>query len=639
MGVLGVVRRYGGPSAAVALASAGTFVLRAVTHHNNWGLLYAAIGASAWFAGLAGGISATALSTVVVMAFANQLLSAPAFQLSDISRIATFTATGVFVSWLTAGRQSAVRILQARARHQEAVAVLSQQALSTTDIGLLLQDASACVAHTLNVDLTTVLELLPDGQQLLVRAAVGWQDGVIGRLRVGTRGLSGQSIRSQAPVVVDDLPADRRFVVPPELKVHDIKSSISVPIYREGRPHGALNAHSRARRRFTADDVRFLQAVANVIGMALDRDRAKQALIDSGHRLQGLVVQLERKTEETRQLSELGELLQSCRSLDEAGPVIERSAARLFSGTQGAVYLLRSSQNLLEAVATWGAPVIEPLFAPDDCWALRRGRPYRVAYGADGISCQHVPRGERDASLCVPMMARGEALGLLHVRFPDDAADSAEQLVTMVAESVALAVANLRLHESLQRQSIRDPLTGLFNRRYMEESFAREIRRASRTEQPVSVVMFDLDHFKLFNDAHGHGAGDRLLQELGHVLQSACRGEDIACRYGGEEFTVILPGMSGGQAKIYANTVRERVAHLRVDYRREWLGQVTITAGVAGYPAHGRSTEALLTAADAALYRAKRAGRNLVHVHGGHEVDELAEAAAPSRPPSDPAVL
>jgi diguanylate cyclase (GGDEF)-like protein len=245
----------------------------------------------------------------------------------------------------------------------------------------------------------------------------------------------------------------------------------------------------------------------------------------------------------------------------------------------------------LEAVATWGNPSSEPLFAPDDCWGLRRGRPYRLTRGADGIPCRHAARPERTTAMCIPMMARGEALGLLHVTFPADvpATDSTERLVNMVSESIALAIANLRLHESLQRQSIRDPLTGLFNRRYMEESFEREIRRAKRADQPVTVVMFDLDHFKVFNDTHGHGAGDRVLHELGHVLQGSCRGEDIACRYGGEEFMVILPGVSLTQATTYANTVREQVARLRIEYRREWLGQVTITAGVSLYPTHGRT--------------------------------------------------
>ena len=609
VGALGIAWRYGGPLLAVALAASGTTALHAITHRNNWALLYAAIGASAWFAGIGGGVWATALSTLVALIVANHLLSAPTFQPADLSRIVTFGATGLFVSWLTAGRQTALQTLQGRARKQEAVATLSQQALSTTDVALLLQEAAVAVAETLHVDVTSIVELMPDGQQFLIRAAVGWQDGVVGRLRVGTKGLSGHSLRTRAPVIVDDLAADRRFVPPPELQAHKIKSSISVPIYREGRAHGALNAHSRSRRQFNADDVHYMQSIANVLAMALDRDRTERALIDN-------VAELERRTDEMKQLSELGELLQSCRTLDEAGPVIERSAAALFSETSGGVYLLRSSQNLLEAVASWGGRAGEPLFPPDDCWALRRGRPYRLAHGAEGIPCRHLPHRESTASLCVPMMARGEALGLLHVCFPEHApvTESAEQLVNMVAESVSLAVANLRLHESLQRQSIRDPLTGLFNRRYMEESFEREIRRANRTDQPVTVVMFDLDHFKLFNDTHGHGAGDRVLQELGHVLKRTCRGEDIACRYGGEEFTVILPGVSLAQARAYAESVREQIANLRIEYRREWLGPVTITAGVAVYPTHGRTAEAALAAADAALYDAKRAGRNAVHV-------------------------
>jgi diguanylate cyclase (GGDEF)-like protein len=315
-----------------------------------------------------------------------------------------------------------------------------------------------------------------------------------------------------------------------------------------------------------------------------------------------------------KQLSELGELLQTCRTLDEACRVIERLVSRLFSTASGAVYLLRSSQNLLEAAATWGQPASESFFAPDDCWALRRGRIYRLTDSADGPPCGHAPALASKGSLCVPLMARSEALGLLYLSFPEptSAADPIEQLATMVAESIALAVANLRLHESLQHQSIRDPLTGLFNRRYMEESFEREIRRATRAQQPVTVLMLDLDQFKLFNDTYGHGAGDRLLQEVGHVLQTSSRGEDIACRYGGEEFTLILPGLSLSQAKAYANVVRERISHVRVEYRRERLAPVTVSVGIAVFPAHGHTADAVLAAADTALYRSKHAGRNRV---------------------------
>jgi diguanylate cyclase (GGDEF)-like protein len=181
-----------------------------------------------------------------------------------------------------------------------------------------------------------------------------------------------------------------------------------------------------------------------------------------------------------------------------------------------------------------------------------------------------------------------------------------------MAEHIAMALSNLKLHETLRSQSIRDPLTGLFNRRFMEESLALELRRAIRNHRPLGVIMLDLDRFKHFNDTHGHDAGDTLLRELGTLLQTTIRGEDIACRYGGEEFTLILP--EGGADVIHqrAEAVREAVKRLDVLHRGQQLGRITASLGIAVFPDHGRTGEALLQAADAALYQSKDGGGDRV---------------------------
>jgi diguanylate cyclase (GGDEF)-like protein len=186
-----------------------------------------------------------------------------------------------------------------------------------------------------------------------------------------------------------------------------------------------------------------------------------------------------------------------------------------------------------------------------------------------------------------------------------------------VAEHVSLAIANLKLRETLRSQSIRDPLTGLFNRRYMEESLEREMRRAARGHHPVGIIMLDLDDFKGFNDAHGHDAGDALLRLVGTTLQRSVRAEDIACRYGGEEFALILPEASLVDAVARAEAIRESVRALAIDHRRQQVAGGTISAGVAVYPEHGPTGHAVLRAADAALYQAKIAGRDCVFVNRG----------------------
>jgi diguanylate cyclase (GGDEF)-like protein len=222
-------------------------------------------------------------------------------------------------------------------------------------------------------------------------------------------------------------------------------------------------------------------------------------------------------------------------------------------------------------------------------------------------------------------MAQSTALGVLHLvesaheGKPGSAlgpqhALARRQLAFTMADQIALALSNLRLQESLREQAIRDPLTGLFNRRYMQESLDRELRRAQRRRMPMGVIMIDIDHFKRFNDTFGHAAGDELLREMGTFLQGQTRAEDIACRYGGEEFALILLDASAEDTEERAKLLREEAARLRVEYGHEPLGNITISVGVAVFPDHGGAAETLLKAADAALYRAKAGGRDRVMV-------------------------
>jgi diguanylate cyclase (GGDEF)-like protein len=184
------------------------------------------------------------------------------------------------------------------------------------------------------------------------------------------------------------------------------------------------------------------------------------------------------------------------------------------------------------------------------------------------------------------------------------------RLAATAAEHIALALANLNLRETLRHQAVRDPLTGLFNRRYLEETLERELRRAERRSLPLAVIMLDIDHFKRFNDTFGHDAGDALLPEVGSYLRTHVRPEDIACRYGGEEFTLILPDAPLEPTLRRVDELRQGIARLGIAHRGQPLGTVTISMGVAVFPAHGTSPDALLRVADRALYRAKEQGRD-----------------------------
>jgi diguanylate cyclase (GGDEF)-like protein/PAS domain S-box-containing protein len=365
-----------------------------------------------------------------------------------------------------------------------------------------------------------------------------------------------------------------------------------------------------------------------------DRKRAERELRHAHEQLTRSMAELQQRTQDITRLGEMGELLQSCQSQTEAYQVVARFLPQLFPLTVGALYTINSSRNLVESVTAWGGAMTgEPVFAPEDCWALRRGRMHAVAKIDYGQRCNHVPAGDASGYLCIPLLAQGEALGVLHLRTTAETAaartpsllytDSGRRLANAVGEQIALAIANLRLRETLRQQSIRDGLTGLFNRRYLEESLEREIRRAARNHRPLAVLMIDLDHFKRFNDTFGHDAGDALLRELGSLLQSQVRGSDIACRYGGEEFAVILPDAPLAAAQERADAIRKSVKHIDLKHHGQALGAITLSIGVAVFPDHGEAPYSLVRTADQALYRAKAAGRDCV---------VLAETPAPSTP-------
>lgn len=326
---------------------------------------------------------------------------------------------------------------------------------------------------------------------------------------------------------------------------------------------------------------------------------------------------------EASRLSETDDLLQSCIAAAEAYEVVIRHIRSELPSSSGAICATTAARDMVEVRAQWGSPALaDTLFAPKDCWALRRGRVNIARAGDSRLACAHIGPQPPAYALCVPMVAQGETLGVLYLdsgtdheptsELSNEISEAQERMVKTLAEHLALAVANLNLRESLRLQSIRDPLTALFNRRYMEESLERELRRSSRKEMPLSVLMVDVDHFKKFNDSLGHEAGDLVLQELAALFGAQLRAEDIACRYGGEEFTLILPETPLASAQERADQLCRLTRTTDLQYRGRSLPRVTISIGVSCHPQHGVTRDSLLQAADQALYRAKEDGRDRV---------------------------
>lgn len=330
-----------------------------------------------------------------------------------------------------------------------------------------------------------------------------------------------------------------------------------------------------------------------------------------------IMQELHRRSHRATALAKMAELLQSCVDLRDAFSVISGMAPKIFPELRGAALLLNPSRDMLEVVTSWSECKLSgAVFAMQDCWALRTGHLHTVSAGDITAQCKHVAPGA-GSYLCLPLFSQGETAGVVHFQMVDALAPDSESLtlmVTMFAEQVGLSITNLRLREALHNQSIRDPLTGLYNRRYLEEMTERETRRAVRAEHGLGLLILDLDHFKKFNDTYGHDAGDAVLRETASFLISSVRAEDIVCRYGGEEFVIVLPMADLKATHARAEKIRTKLREIHVLHHGRTLGMITASVGVAALPVHGTSPKLLIEAADAALYRAKREGRDRVVV-------------------------
>jgi len=348
----------------------------------------------------------------------------------------------------------------------------------------------------------------------------------------------------------------------------------------------------------------------------LENEMRERALVQQelNRQSESMLAELRKRSNRATMLAKMAEMLQCCSDISDIFSVLVGMAPKIFPELSGAVLLLNPSRDLLEVAACWtDCPLPANSFGVQDCWALRTGHLHYVLAGDDTARCKHVIPSNR-SYVCLPLVSQGESIGVLYFQMiaPGEIPESLTLMVNMFAKQVGLSIANLRLREALRDQSIRDPLTGLFNRRYLEQTLEHEIRRATRSGQSLGVLMLDLDHFKKFNDKHGHDAGDAVLRETAAFLSQSVRAEDAVCRYGGEEFVIILPAASLEASHSRAEDIRLKLRDLAVLHQGQRLGPITASLGVASLPAHGATRELLLEAADAALYRAKREGRDRV---------------------------
>jgi diguanylate cyclase (GGDEF)-like protein len=320
--------------------------------------------------------------------------------------------------------------------------------------------------------------------------------------------------------------------------------------------------------------------------------------------------------------SRLVDVLQSVVTPEEAYTAIEKFSVQLFPKNPGVLFIRSNSRDYFEPKVIWGDVVNVPGFEPTDCWAARSNHLFRYDSKKFGLACKHVtdavpPIG---ASLCIPISSSDELIGtLLLVGVSEQGhmlpiSAEVEELALELVGQIGLAISNLRLRTSLRNSSIIDALTGLYNRRYLDETLGRELARAERLGQTVGLILIDVDHFKSFNDNYGHEAGDLVLREIGAALKRSARTSDLACRYGGEELIVVLPLASLEAVVQRAELMRETIKKINISYGGRQLPPITASFGVALAPDDGSDVETLFRAADSALYRAKGNGRDRVEV-------------------------
>lgn len=449
-------------------------------------------------------------------------------------------------------------------------------------------------------------------------------------------------------------PGDRRLV-----------AEITVPVLERGQFQGAVEFYRDITTMHASFVARMRTALAAFAGIGvvlscgiilfivLNDQKRMRLMRENAVQEQVIMEQQKRAAREIRMLSSLNEWLQSSNSLDELFSMVSAFMGRLLPDCAGSIYVYSNSRDVLDGACQWNGAPLHAHIRPDSCWGLRRGRTYAYGQGEIDFACEHVtgpgvgpeqppapspgipparpgvPARENPVSesryqpwkdgrpyFCFPVLAHGETVGLMHLApcagVSTETFVAVRNLGQMCAEQISLAIANVQLRDQLHHQSVRDPLTGLFNRRHFLENLRRHIDAARHEKGAVSLISIDVDHFKAFNDNHGHDAGDMVLRAVGETLERLCDGDEIPCRMGGEEFIALLPdaGMKAALAK--AEQLRKAIAAIKIRYGEKTLPRITISAGVSTWPADGAMPQDLIKAADNALYEAKARGRNRV---------------------------
>lgn len=521
-------------------------------------------------------------------------------------------------------RKQMEEILQHRNRELVVLNQLGQMFSSSLELEHVLETALAEVQRLLDAFSTSFWLIAPETDELVCMHARGpGSDNLVNwRLATG-QGISGWAVQHNESVLVADLNTDERHLknVDEQIGVM-IRSMMSILLQVKGNVIGVLNLVDPRVAHFTQNDVRFLEPIATEAAIAIENARlytmAQQEIAERKRAEQTL----RWYTWKLALLNKMSKLLQECHTEKETYTVVADTCTQIFPSDSGYIALMDDSQTVLKPVISWGKyPSDSQEFEANGCQMFQKNKATSIKHCKIDQCCSQLSQfsDSDNTCLCIPLSTSDEVLGIFSLIISNTESESdwkkqietKEMIANRAVEHYALSLGNLRLRETLRIESIRDPLTGLYNRRYMEETLQQVASRATRRNTSVAIIMLDIDHFKMFNDTYGHEAGDVVLQELGTLLRKMFRGEDIACRYGGEEFLLILPEISLEDTSERAEQLLDQVRNLRITYQNT-VFHITISVGVAALPDHGSHIQGVVSAADAALYQAKQQGRDQV---------------------------
>jgi len=359
--------------------------------------------------------------------------------------------------------------------------------------------------------------------------------------------------------------------------------------------------------------------------MSIERDISeRRRLIERMRRALDLEAARRR---ERKLLSRASEWFYMADDVRELQMVVSRAMTMFFPGSHGALFVYSNSRDMLERACVWGEGETPAYLHPSDCWSLRRGRAYRFDISELSFPCAHVGAAEH-AYFCLPIIALGETIGLLHLcpadiescghpsETPEEALSESWELAVIIAEQISLALAKLQVQTQLRDRSVKDALTGLWNRRWFDDTTQREIDTCRSQGVPLSLIFLDIDHFKKFNDNNGHAAGDEVLRELGEILATHSSRSIHPCRIGGEEFAILCPSHASGEARTLADKIRAEISEITVVSGGVSLPSVTASTGIAELGNTDNAAD-IMARADKALYTAKTTGRNRTELSAG----------------------